>query len=134
MNHSNFNLFSFLIFASWIHIDFLFVIVSFRTSFCKNFHIYCWNEQCENFLHIYTWRPFQWCVTFPIWSSLMHTFLGFNYAHHKWTLLRNFSEWQLTHFLLKWTMWFFTHLHMKTFPMMCYASHLEFTNAHISNF
>jgi hypothetical protein len=102
MHHFNFNLFSFLIFASWIHIDFLFAIESFRTSLCKNFHIYCLNEQFEYFLNICTWISFQWCATLPIWSSLMFTFLGFNYAHPKWTLPKKISGWQLAHFLLKW--------------------------------
>jgi len=40
MHHFNFNLLSFLIFASWIHIDFLFAIMFLKTSLCKNFQIF----------------------------------------------------------------------------------------------
>jgi hypothetical protein len=63
----------------------------------KNLHNYCSNAKCKNFLHIFTWQFFQWCVAVFIWNSLMYTFLSFNSWHSKWTLHVSKFEWVTTH-------------------------------------
>ncbi len=57
---------------------------------------YCSNAKWKNFLHIYTWQFFQWCVAFFIWSSLMYTFLSFNSWHFKRSLHVPKLQWVTT--------------------------------------
>jgi hypothetical protein len=93
---------------------------------CDNSHIYCSNEQCEGFLPIYTWKPFQWCATLPIWSSLMHTFPIFNYWLEIITCFKT-SMGDNSYLLFKCKMSrLLTHSHVKIFPMICSNFHLEF--------
>jgi len=91
-----------------------------------NSHISCSNEQCKSFLPIYTWGPFQWCVTFPISSSLTHTFPIFNFCLES-IMCFKISMGDNSHLLFKSKIWrLLTHSHVKKILMICYNFHLKF--------